>query len=231
MGAVRSSMPRYCRPRAFESFRRHVHDLSRPDALVRAATAVSMHALHDVDETSVLDALDALAEAARRGADPRSLRSRVAHLHLALFDEGGFRGNQADYYDPANSYLPRVLQTRRGIPITLALLYKAVAERLGLAVEGIGAPGHFLVRLQDEDGPLLVDPFHGGRVLADEDAYRLMEAALGTAVPRRASLLPPVTPGAWLARMLRNLESIHARRAQPRDAAAMHELRMLLGED
>ncbi len=220
--------PRYCRPVAYELFEEHVGRLDEPMALVGAATAVAMHALDDVHPGAVEERIEALAVSVRRELRSSSRRALVAHLHQVLYDREGFRGNRLDYYDPANSYLPRVLSTRRGIPISLALVYKAVGDRLGLRVEGIGAPGHFLVRVADESGPMLVDPFHEGRVLSAEDAYRLMEASLGASVPRAAQLLRPVAPEEWLARLLRNLEAIHAKRAQPREAAAMQELRYLL---
>lgn len=220
--------PRYCRPVAYKLFEEHVGRLEEPAALVGAATAVAMHALDDVHLGVVEERLEALVVSVRRGLQSSSRRALVAHLHQVLFEREGFRGNGSDYYDPANSYLPRVLSTRRGIPISLALVYKAVGEGLGLRVEGIGAPGHFLVRVEDESGPMLVDPFHEGRVLSPEEAYRLMEASLGASVPRAAQLLRPVPPQEWLARLLRNLEAIHARRAQPREAAAMQELRRLL---
>jgi regulator of sirC expression with transglutaminase-like and TPR domain len=203
----------------------------RTAALVGAATAVAMHALDDVHPGAVQERLEALAVGVRRALRSRGREARMAHLHQVLFERERFEGNHLDYYDPANSYLPRVLATRRGIPITLALVYKAVAERVGLEVQGIGAPGHFLVRVEDEAGPLLVDPFHKGRVLSPQDAYALMESTLGAPVPHDPRLLPPVSPRAWIARLLRNLESVHTRRARPRDAAAMTELRRLVEPD
>ena len=220
--------PRYCRRAAYERFTECVSDLSDTAALVGAATAVAMHALSDVHAGVVEERLEALAASVRRRLSSRSRSAVMAHLHTVLFDQEGFAGNKLDYYDPANSYLPRVLSSRRGIPITLALIYKAVAERLGLQVHGIGAPGHFLLRVEDEDGSLLVDPFHKGRVLSSEEAYRLMEGTLGARVPRTEELLRPVDHREWLARLLRNLEGIHTKRAQPRDAAAMQELRLLV---
>ncbi len=220
--------PRYCRRVAYEPFVALLDRLDETDALVDAATALSMHALDDVHPGAVAERLDALAVSVRRERTSESRRATIAHLHHVLFDRERFEGNQLDYYDPGNSYLPTVLATRRGIPISLALVYKAVAERLGMPVTGIGAPGHFLVRLEDESGALLIDPFHKGRLLSDEEAFKVMEATLGASVPRTEELLQPVSHAGWLARMLRNLEAIHSRRAQPRDAAAMAELRQLV---
>lgn len=221
-------LPRYCRRDAYERFARHASAMDNTGALVGAATALAMHALDDVHPGVVEEQLEALTASVRRRLQSRSPSAIMAHLHGVLFEQEGYAGNRVDYYDPANSYLPRVLSSRRGIPISLALVYKAVGERLGLSVHGIGAPGHFLVQVSDTDGNLLVDPFHQGRVLSKEEAFRLMEGALGTAVPRAAELLKPVPPAEWIARMLRNLEAIHRKRAQPRDAAAMQELRLLV---
>ena len=202
--------------------------LQDTQGLVGAATAFAMHANPDASAGAVDERIDALAVRVRRERQGTSLRTTIAHLHHVLFERERFEGNQLDYYDPGNSYLPTVLATRRGIPISLALIYKAVAARLDLPVIGIGAPGHFLVRVEDESGPLLIDPFHKGRLLREEEAFKLMEASLGAVVPRSEELLRPVDHAAWLSRMLRNLEAIHSRRAQPRDAAAMAELRQLV---
>lgn len=221
-------VPRYCRRVAWTHFVDALRSLEETDALVGAATAISMHALEDVHPGAVDEQLDALAVRVRRGRTTTTRRATITHLHHVLFDRERFSGNRLDYYDPGNSYLPTVLATRRGIPISLALVYKAVAERLDLGVTGIGAPGHFLVRVEDESGPLLVDPFHRGRVLTEDEAYRLMEASLGAVVPARPELLAPVSHAGWLARMLRNLEAIHETRAQPRAKAAMTELRQLV---
>ena len=228
LGRVKVPAPRYCRRAAYEAFAACLPALADTRALVGAATALAMHALDDVHTGAVEERLDAIAVTVRRERSSDSRRATIAHLHHALFDRERFEGNQLDYYDPANSYLPTVLASRRGIPISLALVYKAVAERLELPVEGLGAPGHFLVRIADESGPLIVDPFHKGRVLSEEEAFKLMESTLGAQVPRAPELLQPVTHAEWLMRMLRNLEAIHARRAKPRDAAAMAELRQLV---
>ena len=96
-----------------------------------------------------------------RGTQPQAL---LAHLHDVLFDEEGFQGNTDDYYNVNNSYLPVVLQSKQGLPITLSLLYKAVAERLGLKVWGIGLPGHFICGLNADGSQMLIDPFSGGRL-------------------------------------------------------------------
>src|SRR3954465_11070555 len=87
---------------------------------------------------------------------------RVAVLNEFLYGEFGFRGNTDDYYDPRNSYLNDVLDRRTGIPITLAVLYMALGRRVGLPLEGVSFPGHFLVRLGLRAGVPVLDPFAHG---------------------------------------------------------------------
>ena len=223
-------MPRHCRRRAYYGLAEEREALHTTAGLVRSAYCIASHALSPAaaDPALARPQVEALATRVRDRAAGGSRRAQLAHLHYVLFDEERLAGNQADYYAPENSFLPRVFETRRGIPISLALIYKAVAEAIGLQVEGIGAPGHFLVRVHDEDGPLLLDPFHRGRMLDEEEAFTLMETALGHAVPREDRFLRAVSHAEWLERMLRNLEVIYAQRARPRDAAAMMEMRRLV---
>lgn len=222
--------PRHCRPRAYYGLAELRPGLDTTAGLLRAACCLSSHALEparcDADEAAAT--LQALATRVQERAPGGSRRARLAHLHSVLFDEERFAGNQADYYAPENSFVPYVLETRRGIPISLALVYKIVADAIGIATEGVGAPGHFLLRVRDEDGPLLLDPFHQGRMLGDEEAFTLMEAALGQEIPHEDRFLRPVSHAEWIMRMLRNLEVIYAQRARPRDAAAMVEMRNLV---
>ena len=116
-------------------------------ALDEAALLVAAH-VHPVDLDARLASIDALAAAAPAG-------DAVA-LARHLFVDLGFRGNSEDYTDPRNSYLDVVLDRRRGIPITLSILMLEVARRRGIALHGVGMPGHFLVGT----GDLWLDPFH-----------------------------------------------------------------------
>jgi regulator of sirC expression with transglutaminase-like and TPR domain len=123
-----------------------------------------------------------------------------------LFVDLGFSGNSLNYYDPDNSYINRVLDRRSGIPITLCLVYLFLARRLGLAMEGIGLPGHFLVRFPGADGELYVDAFDGGRVLSRGECARFLISA---GQEPRAEYFVAATPREILARVLRNLVHIH----------------------
>ena len=128
-----------------------------------------------------------------------------------LFDHLGFSGNEEDYYDPRNSYLNQVLARRKGIPITLAVVYMELGRRLKIPLVGIGMPGHFLVRHVEVDD-LFVDPFHGGIMLSeDECRERLRERVMG-ALHWDPSLLRPVSNQEILARIIRNLKTIFMHR-------------------
>ena len=185
-----------------------------PDAeidLAEAALWIAAEEHPGVDVAESLRRLDALAEALAPGwPQGGTLADRVARLNRYLFAEQGFRGNQRDYYDPRNSYLDQVIDRRLGIPITLAIVYMAVASRLGLDCRGISFPGHFLVRCADGDE--IVDAFYGRTLGRDECEARLANA-LGPGVELRPELhLRDATPREILVRMLANLQRIFASR-------------------
>jgi regulator of sirC expression with transglutaminase-like and TPR domain len=228
--------PAYCRTSAYRDFATALDWIETTDGLVRAATAIARHEFPHADPAKVSATLDQLAAAVGRAAPSGRLQARLAHLHDILFDVVGFRGNTDDYYNPANSYLPEVLRTRQGIPITLVLVYKAVAERIGIHVEGINAPGHFLAAIQDVEtrsagsaAPLLVDPFYGGVVLDRDEAVARLSLASGRPIEPADYVFSPATHDQWLMRMLNNLVAIFAHTGRERDALAMQELQAVLG--
>ncbi len=141
-----------------------------------------------------------------------------------LFDRLGFRGNGEDFTDPRNSYLDEVLDRRVGIPISLSLVMMEVGRRAGVAVEGIGMPGHFLVRAEG----VLRDPFRGGRRLEVADCELLFHALQGRAAPFSPALLEPVGPRAILARMLANLRHSYSERRDPAALAWVVRLRIAI---
>lgn len=234
--------PLHCKPQAFETL---VHELEAIDTargLLRCAVAVSMHELEEVDADEIEAQIDALAGTITdrvRSGQPQAL---FAHAHAVLFDEARFTGSKKDYYASANSYLPRILKTRRGLPITLTLLYKCVLESIGIRVLGINAPGHFLAgvvepalqptRRPDETSSvaqlLLIDPYHDGRMLSREEAYARIEEIAGGAVARDDRLLRPATHGQWLTRIIQNLITVFERQDRRDDRAAMLELKSLV---
>jgi regulator of sirC expression with transglutaminase-like and TPR domain len=222
--------PIHCRPAAYALFAAQVPVLDSGQGLLRAAVAMSMHELHEVDLHAIEASLDHLAQAVRCRIKSHQPQAILAHTHDVLFEEEGFAGNTADYYNPANSYVPAVLRTRRGLPITLTLVYKCVLERLGMRVRGINAPGHFLAGVEGGDGTamLLIDPFSSGQALSRDEALERAESVVGVAVPRTDEFLAPATHRQWLARMLYNLQHLFAQNGRAGDLAAMLELSALL---
>lgn len=194
-------------------------------ALDEAALTIARVVYPDLRVRDYLDRIDRIAEtvAARIQDQTDSLKLLVL-MQQVLFQEQGLRGNQEDYYDPRNSYLNDVLDRHVGIPISLAVIYLAVADRLGLPVSGISFPGHFLLRWQLEQGQVVVDVFNGGTTLGTDEIARLAEGALGQPLsdPVVATrFLVPCDRRQILARMLRNLEVLKGRDAD--DVVAQHQ--------
>jgi len=148
-------------------------------------------------------------------------------INRVLFDEMGLRGNVEAYDDPENSFLNRVLDRGAGIPISLSILYREVARRCGFHVEGIGLPGHFVVRVTDDWGHTFVDPFHGGRVVTREDLEGLLADRFGPRARLLDEHLAPVPSRRILTRMLLNLKRIYVRR-QDYDRAVLASERIVL---
>ena len=126
-------------------------------------------------------------------------------LRAQLFDHDGFHGDLDNYADPENSFLDSVIERRRGIPITLSVLMIAVGRRLGLDVQGVGMPGHFLV-LDGQRGDRWCDPFHGGALLDVDGCRRRFDLVYGGTLKFQPAFLDPTSPPAIVARMLANLE-------------------------
>jgi regulator of sirC expression with transglutaminase-like and TPR domain len=222
------ALPLCCAPESFNLLARQVPAIESPDALVHGATAIAMHQLDNVDVGEVDSTLQRYADTVRsrvRGSQPQAI---LAHLHDVLFEEEKFTGNQEDYYNTSNSYLPEVLRTKRGLPITLSLIYKVVAERLGLRAWGVGLPGHFLCGVDVDASIMLVDPFAGGRIITVDEAHSRMQEMLGPDVEWSDELLQPVSNRHWLTRMLQNLLHTFGNSGHFADVAAILEMEMLL---
>lgn len=217
-----------CRPEAVAALREALPALGSLRGLVRAAVALAVHCDPAARGDEVMARLLALADQVRRRVKSGRRDALIAHAHDVLFGDQGFLGNRDEYYDPRNSHLPWVLAQRRGIPITLTLVYKVVLDTLGVEVTGIGAPGHFLARLEIEGRQAFIDPFHGGIQLGLDEVRRRSEETLGRPLASAAAMLPAVDHAAWLRRMLRNLQEAHRRAGAERDRHAMQELELVL---
>jgi regulator of sirC expression with transglutaminase-like and TPR domain len=186
-------------PTALEYFATLVAD-DASLSLVEAAAAIAHDEFPQLDTQAVLAEIDALAARLKKRfpADAVPVQ-RLRWLNRFFFQELGFAGNVNDYYDPHNSYLHRVLATRRGIPITLAILYIELATQIGLTARGVSFPGHFLVKLSlsREELDELLAPYKRSRGLQGD-----FDVPMGL-------FLQSATPRETVARMLRNLKEIH----------------------
>jgi regulator of sirC expression with transglutaminase-like and TPR domain len=160
------------------------------------------------------------------------LEQRVGGLSHFLFDDLRFRGNVQNYYDPANSYLNRVLDRRLGLPITLSVVTMAVGGRAGLTVQGIGLPGHFVVKATDGPHEVIFDPFHGGQVLSPCDCELLVQQVTGQPFAATREALEPIPPGLLVRRMLTNLKSVYLKQKDfARAARTVGRIRQLAPDD
>ncbi len=183
--------------------------------LLEAAIAVGQDRDAGLDPQAVMVELDRLgARLARRiPADAVPLQ-RLRWLNRYFFDELAFGGNVNDYYAADNSYLHCVLDSRRGIPITLALLYIEMASHAGLKARGISFPGHLLVKLRLPRGEVVIDPFTGHSLSRENleerlGPYRRQRGLLGDFEVPLGLFLQEAAPRELLARLLRNLKEIH----------------------
>jgi regulator of sirC expression with transglutaminase-like and TPR domain len=155
---------------------------------------------------------DSLRPTMQRDID---LPAKLTAINRYLFDELGFAGNNQQYDDPRNSYLNEVFDRKLGIPISLAVVQIELMRRLGLPLDGVSFPGHFLVRLPVDDGILVMDPYNKGRPVSAEELKERASSHLGGQSPDDSQLLEilaPATHRMILARMLRNLKGLYLER-------------------
>ena len=190
-----------------------LENLQTYDDLVNASVMIAAHRRPTIDPSAPGARLEAVAHrvrsrvphlAGRQAAGTRrGITGLLAHLHEALFEDLGLGGDGEIALHPDASDLDLVLETGRGLPIACSLAYCAAAERVGLEVFGIDAPGHFLVGVPDIDSTLIIDPFGCGRSLSMDEFRNLVHAYDEEADPEE--YLRPAPPAAWLERWLRNL--------------------------
>jgi regulator of sirC expression with transglutaminase-like and TPR domain len=192
--------------------------------LFGAAMAIARLGNPAADPHRVAATLDEIGESVRYHAGDTSDPDRLSHaLDHRLFTVLGFRGDPSSYTDPANSYLDEVVARKLGLPITLSLVYMEVAQRVGLQCEGVGYPGHFIVRCGSAEAPIFVDPFHqGARIDREELLAGLRGQNLKGATPE--SFLAAVTRRQILQRMLNNLHGIFRQQRDIRRWLAVVEL-------
>ena len=214
-------------------FRTLVADAARTP-LFEAAASIAQDEHPELDLQSVLSSVDQLGQQlAKRCRDVSTELKRLQATSAFFYGELGFAGNVDGYYDPQNSYLHKVLETRRGIPVTLALIYIELAGIVGLNAEGIGFPGHFLVKVNLHEGPVVLDPFTGRSLSKDDIVERLgpFSKSLGLGgdaeVPI-AMFLRAASTHEILLRMLRNLREIFRQQGQAKKLKRVLERTLIL---
>jgi regulator of sirC expression with transglutaminase-like and TPR domain/S1-C subfamily serine protease len=186
--------------------------------LLHAALLIARLDNEDVDVDDYRDEVARMAHKVAAGLPPKADdRAKLEALNRYLFRERGFHGSRSDYYNRSNSYLSEVIDDREGIPITLSVLYIELGRRLGLKIEGVSLPGHFVVRHVPAKGkPQLIDAYEGGQVLSREEAASKVKGITGRAL--REEHLTPVPRRKIVVRMLSNLLNVAD---QENDAAGM----------
>jgi regulator of sirC expression with transglutaminase-like and TPR domain len=192
--------------------------------LARACLLIAEDAYPGLDVEGYVNEVARLALRLRsRLSRTAGAEEKVVELNQFLFDELGYTGNADHYYDPRNSYLNEVIDRRTGIPITLSVLYMELGRKIGLPLEGVSFPGHFLVRVRMRGGMLVLDPFAGGEPQSEDE----LRARLERVIPRAATggipvrelpldqFLEPATHRQILARLLRNLKGIYRQAESP----------------
>lgn len=189
--------------------------IALPDEQINLAEAALLIAAEQYPRLNVatyLAKLDRIADVARDHiALAVGVSDYISAMNATLYEDYGFQGNRDNYYDPRNSFLNEVIDRRMGIPITLSVLYIEVARRIGFTVEGVGLPGHFIVRHPSEAETIYIDPYNRGRLLGEMGCAELVAEISGGRRQLEPEQLLPMTKKQILSRMLTNLLGIYAR--------------------
>ncbi len=212
-----------------ERFRQTVSDRVDADNLAEAALLIAAESYDNLDVASYLRQLDDLADAARAKLGTATGIQRILGLIDFLGRERGFSGNRDDYYDLRNSYLNEVLDRRVGIPITLTLVYVEVGRRVGVELEGVSFPGHFLA-VHNGRERTIVDPFFAA-VLDEAACAERLHAVLGPDATFDEELLDAASPAQILVRVLSNLKLIHLRNKHFEQALSCSERILIVQPD
>lgn len=196
----------------YSEFRQAVDRPEEQLDLGRAALTIALPDYPDLDIEAYLRRIDRLvAEVVDRRGEGADAYRTIAAVNFVLFSRQGFRGNREAYYDPRNSFLNQVIERKTGIPITLSVLYMEVARRSGLRLDGVGFPGHFMVKTVCGGQELVIDPFNGGEIKSREDLEAMLQQMYGGKLGYRSEFLVAVSKKQTLQRMLYNLKAIYAR--------------------
>jgi regulator of sirC expression with transglutaminase-like and TPR domain len=200
--------------------------------LGRAALFIAGEAYPGLDILRYIAKLEAMAAAVRPGVTTTDAPIlKIEHLNTYLFEERGFRGNTQEYYDPRNSFLNDVIDRRLGIPITLSVVYMEVGRRVGMPLQGVGMPGHFILKYADSEEDIYIDPFNRGRILSHEACEELLHDVYGEPVPFQETFLAPVSKKQILSRILMNLKAIYIQTKDYLRALSVVERQLIIQPD
>jgi len=234
-GGIFNYYPEPEQPDPFSPYGRFSELAARPDDAIdlgEAALIIASQEYPSLNEGYYLNRLDAMAADVgllmAGETDPARI---IGVINSYLYGTLGFKGNETDYANPRNSFLNDVIELRTGIPITLSLLYLEITKRLGLPLEGIGLPGHFIIRYREtasqtlgrfmgretsdennsneEGNQILLDPFNAGAILSPEDCAEMMRQLYGRPLPMLSLYLRAINPRQFLSRMLNNLKAAY----------------------
>jgi regulator of sirC expression with transglutaminase-like and TPR domain len=210
-------------------FEKMVNGPDRAIDLARAALLVAAGSDPGVDVDGQIHQLDSWADELRSRLDPGwNNLQKLARLRAFLYDELGFRGDEKDYYNPVNSLLHQVIARRRGVPLTMAIVMMEVGWRVGIPFEGVGFPGHFLVRLTGEPRDLLLDPYQHAMSVHEDDCQRILQAVTGGQLELQPGMTASVGKRQMIGRLLHNLKGACLRAGQDERALAAVELLLVL---
>lgn len=193
-------------------------EINQPESqidLAKAALFFAQAEYPDLDVQKYLGILDEIASEIEVQLSPERYPLKVVNtINEHLFNRLKFRGNQQNYYNPDNSFLHHVIESKLGIPISLSVIYLAIAQRLDFPMVGIGMPGHFLIRPEFEGVGFFVDAFNRGEILFEEDCQRRLDENYQQQLKLDPSWLEPVSNKQILVRMLNNLKFIYLHRQE-----------------
>jgi regulator of sirC expression with transglutaminase-like and TPR domain len=212
-----------------------VQMVNRPDEaleLARVALLVAAESDLEVDIDGELRQLEGWADELRSRVTPdQNNLQKLARLRSFVFDDLGFRGDRRDYYSPSNSLLHQVMKRRRGIPLTLSIVFMELGWRIGIPFEGVAFPGHFLVRLPGEPRDLLLDPYKRGMMVHEEDCRQMLLESTGGRMSYDPTLTASVGKRDIVARLLHNLKGAYLRAGDDAQALAAVERLLVLKPD
>lgn len=200
--------------------------------LERVALFLAQEAYPDLDIDAYIQMLDTMAAAVSKRLPLETYPLKIIKtINQYLYEDLNFYGNTIDYYDPRNSFLNEVMDRRTGIPITLSLVYLAIAKRLNFPMVGVGMPGHFIIRPVVNEMEVFVDAFHQGEILFTADCAERLAQIYQRPITIRSHDLEAVNGRAFLARMLTNLKMIYLNQGDIQAALAAIDRILLLFPD